>query len=178
VITNEKGVQDKETAKKSQAAQQGKMMMWMMPLMSLWIGFTVPGALSLYWLAQGVVTTVSDTILTKKYRKIYDAEDAVRLQKAMEEEALEAEKEKLRAERRAANPNGITANTSKKKIQQAKQKEQEEAKAAAAKEYAAKKGIVVEQPSEKKPLSGVEDRPFCKGRAYDPERYNTQATEE
>lgn len=179
VVTNEKGLQDKETAKNSQAAQQGKMMMWMMPIMSLWIGFTVPGALSLYWLAQGVVTTVTDTILTKKYRKIYDAEDALRLQKAMEEEAIEAEKERVRAERRAANPNGITANTSKKKMQQAKQKEQEEAKAAAAKEYAAKKGLVAEEEtSEKKPLSGVESRPFCKGRAYDPERYNTQSTEE
>ena len=64
-------------------------------------------------------------------------------------------------------------------MEQAKQKEQEEAKAAAAKEYAAKKGLVVEEESsEKKPLSGVESRPFCKGRAYDPDRYNTQSTEE
>ena len=179
VVTNEKGIQDKETAKKSQSAKQSQMMMWMMPLMSLWIGFTVPGALSLYWLAQGVVTTVSDFILTQKYRKIYDAEDAVRLQKAMEEEAIEAEKERIRAERRAANPDGITANTSKKKMQQAKQKEQEEAKAAAAKEYAAKKGIVIEEAKESAaPLSGVEDRPFCKGRAYDAHRYDTQSTEE
>ncbi|MBR3978120.1 MAG: membrane protein insertase YidC [Oscillospiraceae bacterium] len=179
VVTNEKGIQDKETAKKSQSAQQSKMMMWMMPLMSLWIGFTVPGALSLYWLAQGVVTAVSDFILTQKYRKIYDAEDAVRLQKAMEEEAIEAEKERVRAERRAANPDGITTNTSKKKMQQAKQKEQEEAKAAAAKEYAAKKGIVIEEAKESAaPMSGVEDRPFCKGRAYDAHRYDTQSTEE
>ena len=91
VITNEKGVQDKEAAKKSQSAQSGKVMMWMMPLMSLWIGFTVPAALSIYWLIQGVVSTFVDVILTKHYRKVYDAEDAVRLQKAMEQEALEAE---------------------------------------------------------------------------------------
>ena len=179
VITNEKGLQDKETAKQSQSAQQGKMMMWMMPIFSLWIGFTVPGALSLYWLAQGVVTTLADMYLTKKYRKIYDAEDAVRFEKALEEEAIEAEKERIRAERRAANPDGITANTSKKKMQQAKQREEELAKAAAAKEYALKKGLVTEEePNEKKPLSGIEARPYCKGRAYDPNRYNTQATEE
>ena len=117
--------------------------------------------------------------LTKKYRKIYDAEDAERLAKYMEEEAIEAEKERIRAERRAANPEGITANTSKKKIQQAKQKEQEEAKTAAAKQYAAKKGIQQpEEKQEKTALSGIPSRPYCKGRAYDPNRYNTESTEE
>lgn len=179
VITNEKGLQDKEAAKNSQQAQTGKMMMWMMPIFSLWIGFTVPGALSLYWLAQGLVTTLADIYLTKKYRKIYDAEDAIRLEKALEEEAIEAEKERIRAERRAANPDGITANTSKKKMQQAKLREEEQAKAAAAKEYAVKKGIVTEEETDKsKPLSGIEGRPFCKGRAYDPNRYSSQPTEE
>ena len=179
LVTNEKGIQDKETAKNSQMNQQTQMMMWMGPIMSLLIGFGIPAALSLYWFAQGIVSTLGDVILTRKYRKIYDAEDAVRLQKAMEEEALEAEKERLRAERRAANPEGITANTSKKKMQQAKQREQEAAKAAAAKEYAAKKGLPVqEEPQKKTALSGIESRPYCKGRAYDPNRYNNQSTEE
>ena len=130
--------------------------------------------MSLYWFAQGVVTTISDVYLTTKYRKIYDAEDAARLQKHMEQEAIEAEKERVRAERRAANPDGITANTSKKKLQQAKRQEEEATKAAAAKEYAAKRGIVEEEKDEKKPLSGIAERPYCKGRAYDPNRYNTE----
>ena len=175
LITNEKGLEDKETAKNSQANQSSKVMMYMMPAMSLIFGFSVPAALSLYWIAQGVVTTVTDMWLTKKYRKIYDAEDAERLKKALEEEAIEAEKERIRAERRAANPEGITANTSKKKIQQAKQREEEAAKAAAAKEYAARKGIVVDEPQEKTVMSGIAERPYCKGRAYDPDRYrNTE----
>ena len=175
VITNEKGVQDKETAEKSQTAQQSKMMMWMMPLMSLWIGFTVPAALSLYWFVGGVVRMVEDHILTKHYRKVYDAEDAVRLQRAMEQEAIEAEKERLRAEKRAANPDGITANTSKKKLQQKQKEAEDAAKAAAAKEYAARKGIVEEEEAEKQTLSGITDRPYCKGRAYDPNRYESTA---
>ena len=54
VITDEKGVQDKETAKNSQQNQSMKVMMWMMPLMSLWIGFTVSAGLSLYWFIGGV----------------------------------------------------------------------------------------------------------------------------
>ena len=178
VITDKNGVQDKETAEKSQAAQQSKMMMWMMPLMSLWIGFTVPAGLSLYWFVGGVVRTVEDAILTKHYRKIYDAEDAERLARFKEQEAIEAEKERIRAERRAANPDGITANTSKKKLQQKQREEEAAARAAASAEYLAKKGVVQEPAEEKKTLSGIADRPFCKGRAYDPDRYNSTEEEE
>ena len=173
LITNEKGVEDTAAAKKSQV--NNKAMMWVMPIMSLWIGLTVPVALSLYWLVQGLLSMVMDGYLNKKYRKIYDAEDAERLKRAMEEEAIEAEKERIRAEKRAANPEGITQNTSKKKLQQQKREAEEAAKAAAAKEYAAKKGIVEEEPEVKAPLSGIADRPNCRGRAYDPNRYrNTE----
>jgi YidC/Oxa1 family membrane protein insertase len=175
VITDKNGVQDEETAKNSQTAQQSKMMMWMMPLMSLWIGFTVPAGLSLYWFVGGVVRTVEDTILTRHYRKVYDAEDAERLARYQAQEALEAEKERIRAERRAANPDGITANTSKKKLQQKQKEEEAAARAAAEAEYLAKKGVVAEPAEEKKTLSGIADRPNCKGRAYDPDRYaNTE----
>lgn len=177
VITNEKGVQDKETAKNSQQNQTNMIMMWMMPLMSLWIGFTVPAALSLYWFIQGIISIVQDVFLTQHYRKIYDAEDAVRLQKAMEEERLEAERERVRAERRAANPDGQTQNTSKKKMQKQQQLAEEAAKAAAAREYAAKKGIVVEEEASPACMSGIPDRPFCKGRNYNPNRYRKHTEE-
>ena len=179
VITDENGVQDKETAKNSQQNQSMKVMMWMMPLMSLWIGFTVSAGLSLYWFIGGVVRMISDPIMTNHYRKIYDAEDAVRLQKALEQERIEAEKERVRAERRASNPDGITANTSKKKLEKQQRDQEQAAKAAAAKEYAARKGIVEEFAQEENaPLSGVSERPFCKGRNYDPDRYAPKSMEE
>ena len=178
VVTDKNGLQDKETAEKSQADQSSKMMMWMMPIMSLWIGFTVPAALSLYWFVGGVVRTVEDMILTKHYRKIYDAEDAERLKRHLEEEALEAEKERVRAEKRAANPDGITENTSKKKLQKKQQAAEEAAKAAAKREYDAKKGIVDEDAPEKEVMSGIPSRPYCKGRNYDPNRYGHDSTEE
>ena len=178
VVTDKNGLQDKETAEKSQADQSSKMMMWMMPIMSLWIGFTVPAALSLYWFVGGVVRTVEDMILTKHYRKIYDAEDAERLKRHLEEEALEAEKERIRAEKRAANPDGITENTSKKKLQKKQQAAEEAAKAAAKREYDAKKGIVDEDAPEKEVMSGISSRPYCKGRNYDPNRYGHDSTEE
>ena len=171
VLTNEKGIQDKEMAKNSQQNQSTKTMMYMMPLMSLWIGFTVSASLSLYGFVGGVIGMLTDAIMTKRYRKIYDAEDAVRLQKYLEEERLEAEKERIRAERRAANPDGITTNTSKKKLNRQQREMEASEKAAAAKEYAAKRGVAVEE-DEDTCMSGIPSRPYCKGRNYDPNRYN------
>ena len=178
VITNDKGLVDKEAAQNSQSNQSMKMMMWMMPIMSLIIGFTVPAGLSLYWFVGGVVRTIEDTLLTKHYRKVYDAEDAERLKRYEEQQRLEAEKERIRAEKRAANPDGITENTSKKKMQQKQRAEQQAAKAAAAKEYAAKKGLSAEEEPIQQTMSGIPDRPYCKGRNYDPNRYGSNSTEE
>ena len=172
VLTNEKGIQDKEMAKNSQQNQSTQTMMYMMPLMSLWIGFTVSASLSLYWFVGGIVGMISDAIMTQHYRKIYDAEDAVRLQRYLEQERQEAEKERIRAERRAANPDGITTNTSKKKLNKQLREQEAAEKAAAAREFAAKKGIVADE-DEISCMSGIPSRPYCKGRNYDPDRYHS-----
>ena len=177
LVTNDKGLEDKEMAEKSQAAQSTKMMMWMMPIMSLWIGFTVPAALSLYWFVGVLVSMIENHFMTKHFRKIYDEEDAARLARYQEQLAIEEEKERSRAEKRAANPDGITANTSKKKLQQKQKAEEEAARAAAKKEYDAKRGIVEEETPVKETLSGIAERPYCKGRAYDPNRYNSTEEE-
>ena len=178
VITNEKGIQDEEMAKNSQQNKSMKTMLYIMPIMSLIIGFTVSAGLSLYWLVGGLVRTIEDAFLTNKYRKLYDAEDAERLKRHLEEERIEAEKERIRAERRAANPDGITENTSKKKLQKKQRDQEQAAKAAAAKEYASKKGIVVDDEEEESScMSGIPSRPYCKGRNYDPNRYS-RPTEE
>ena len=175
VVTNEKGIQDKEMAANSQTAQTNKSMMLMMPLMSIWIGFTVSAGLSLYWFIGGVYRMITDPIMTKHYRKVYDEEDAIRLQRALEEEAAEEERERLRAERRAANPEGQTQNTSKKKLQKQQRDLEAAAKAAAKREYDASKGIVAEEEaSSASVLSGIPSRPYCKGRNYDPNHYSTE----
>ena len=172
VITDKNGVQDEEMAKNSQANQTSQSMMLMMPLMSLMIGFSVSAGLSIYWFIGGVVRTIQDVILTARYRKIYDAEDAIKLQRKMELDAIEAEKERIRAERRAANPEGQTQNTSKKKLQKAEAVRLAAEKAAAVREYNAKHGVVEEETPKNEALSGIPERPYCKGRAYDPNRYN------
>ena len=167
VITNEKGERDKAAASNS-ANQTAKTMIYMMPLLSLWIGFAMPAALSIYWIAQAVFTGLQELFLTVIFRKDYDEEDARRQEIALQKAMEEAEKERIRAQRRAENPDGITENTSKKK-QQLKQREEA---AAAAREYAARQRAAQGLPPEEDlPLSGIPERPFCKGRAYQPDRY-------
>ena len=166
VISNANGEKDEAAAK---SAQTNKMMNLLMPLMSIWFGFIVPLGLSIYWLTQSLFGIVQDVFLTKHYRKIYDAEDVVRREKAAQRAAEEAEKERIRAARRAANPEGITENTSKKK-QQLRERQGREA---AAKDFEAKKraaaGLAPEEAAEV--LSGDPERPFSRGRAYSSEHY-------
>ena len=86
---------------------------------------------------------------------------------------LEEEKERIRAERRAANPEGQTQNTSKKKLQKQQRDQEAAAKAAAKREYDESKGIFVEEEEAASCMSGIPSRPYCKGRNYDPNRYNS-----
>ena len=169
VATNDKGEKDEAAAK---ANQQMNMMIWMMPIMSIWFGFSMPAAVTVYWIAQAVFGLVIDSALTVRYRKIYAEEDEIRREKARLMAAEEAEKERQRAARRAANPDGIVENTSKKKIERKEREEREEA----ARRYAMEKaGMDPDAPKavdlEKCP-SGIAERPFCKGRNYDPDRYS------
>lgn len=160
VSTDKDGNVDDAAAKS--AAKTNKVMMWTMPLFSLWIGFSYPCSLSLYWLCQGLFGLAQDVALTKHYRKIYDAEDSIKRRIAAERAAIEAEKERVRAQRRAENPDGIVTNTSKKKLQ--KQQTQKEQEIAAARRAGSPE-------DENAPLSGDPERPYCKGRAYRADRY-------
>ena len=170
VSTNEKG--EREAAADA-AAGSMKTMMLIMPFFSIYIGFTMPASISIYWIAQGLLGIVQEWILTKHFRKVYDAEDVIRRQRAAEQAAIEAERERIRAERRAKNPDGITANTSKKKLK-AKEK--------------AERGPAIEgklTPEERAALKekkaaatgGDPNRPYCRGRAYEPNRYGKDGEE-
>ena len=165
VVTNEKGERDKSADTVNTTA---KSMIYMAPIMSLWIGYIMPAALSIYWISQAVFSAVQEVVFTKMFRKGFDAEDAAKQEAALERAMAEAEKERIRAQRRAENPDGITENTSKKKQRLQKREEAD----AAAREYAAKQRAALGlEPEEELPLSGIPDRPFCKGRAYKPDRY-------
>lgn len=176
VATDDKGEKDNEAA--AAVNQSMKTMVWIMPLFSLWIGFSMPASMCIYWIAQAVWNTLQDAILTKHYRKIYDAEDEIKREKAAEEAAIEAEKEARRAERRAANPEGYAnPNTSRRKVKK-QLKAQEENN-----EFAGKGKLTDEEKEElrqiahekelaKGGLSGDPNRPYSRGRAYNPDRYS------
>ena len=171
VATNDKGEKDQDAA--AAAAQSMKTMMYVMPLFSLWIGFSMPAAMCIYWIAQAVFNTALDGVLTVHYKKVYDAEDEIKREKAAEEAAIEAEKEARRAERRAMMPEGANPNTSRRKIK--KQQKLAEADTPEGKFTEEERAEYHRQQEEKEKakggLSGDPNRPYGRGRAYDPARY-------
>ena len=74
------------TATTAQAQSTNRMMLWMMPLMSLWLGFTLPAAMGIYWIMNSLTGIIRDTALTAYYKKKLDAEDAVRRAEERERE--------------------------------------------------------------------------------------------
>ena len=176
VATNNRGEQDNDAA--SAVNQSMKTMNFIMPIMSLWIGFSMPAGMSVYWITQGLFGLVQEFFLTKHYRKVYDAEDEIRRQEYAEEEAREAEKERLRAERRAKLGDVADPNTSKKKLaakEKAERANQVEGKLTAEQKEALR--LAKEKADEERHFSGIEDRPYCRGRAYQPQRYGRNTSE-
>ena len=153
------------TPGQDQAGSSGRTMMFLMPLMSLWIGFAMPGALGLYWIIGSVLQIIQDVILTKVFNRQLDAEDAERSErmkaKTAEIERKRQETERLRAEgATAANPN-----TSRRKVQK---NERQKAEQRAAEWQNANKPKQKEQDNP----AQVGDRPFARGRNYVPNRFD------
>lgn len=140
-----------------------KGMMLISPLITLWIGFSYPAALSIYWLGNNFFNMVSTFFTNRYYKKIFETQMAER---EAAEKAKEAELEKKRKETerlRAMNATKKNPSTSKKKIQVAeRQKEQER--------LAAKKGKPVS--ADESDASREGERKFARGRAYHPERFD------
>ena len=142
-----------------------KGMMFLMPLLSLWIGFAMPAALGIYWIASSLFSLIQDVLLTIYYKKKLDAEDAVRREK---QAVIEAERERKRQETeklRAQNATVVNPNTSKRKIQKSEKIRDEEKTA----KWEQAKGL--RQKKETDEPSRVGDRPYARGRNYKPDRY-------
>ena len=158
--------QDQTPQTNDQAASSTKTMMMIMPIMSLWIGFAMPGALGLYWIAGSVLQIVQDVVLGKIFNKQLDAEDAERNARLRAREQ-ELERKRQETERlRAEGATTVNPNTSRRKMQKSeKQKaEQRSAEWQAANNPGRKNGG--EEPSR------VGERAFARGRAYVPNRFD------
>ena len=133
-------------SKEAAAAATNKTMLLIMPLMTLWIGYTLPAALSLYWLAQSVFSAVQDFILNKVYiRKIQEAE----------EERARAITESRKARQEEARQRQIQQQNEAKARQRERARQQAEDK----KKGGQKKASTTE-------AGRVGDRPYARGRAF------------
>ena len=142
---NRNQVQDETTAKTNRT------MMIMMPLMSLWIGFTVPAGLSIYWIAQYFFSIFQEIICGKLLKKDYEAAQAAAAQRELEEKEEEKRrKEEARLERQ-------------RRLEEEK-KNRGKKKPAAKKDEDAGSSINKED-------SRIGIRAYARGRAYDPNRF-------
>ena len=135
-----------------QMDKTNKMLLWMMPLMSLWIGFTIPAGLTVYWIAQYFVQMVQEVICGKILKKDYEAarEASARAEaEAKEEEKRRKEEARLERQRRLEEEK---KNRGKKKPPQKKDAEP------------AQEGVNKEDSRE-----GI--RAYARGRSYIPGRY-------
>lgn len=133
----------------------GKAMMYMMPLMTLWMGFILPGALSIYWAAQAAFSVVQELTLNKYFNKILDREETDK-----EREKREKRYAKMQAARENYNNQLAEVKGEKKPAQQTGKKKQQ-----AQKKNDDNRGSTTE-------AGRVGQRPYARGRAYSESHYN------
>ncbi|NBI08716.1 membrane protein insertase YidC [Colidextribacter sp. OB.20] len=138
--------------KNPQMDSTNKMMLWMMPIMSLWIGFTVPAGLSVYWIAQYFVTMVQEYICGKMLKKDYEAaREASARREAEEKEEEKRRKEEARQERQ-------------RRLEEEKKNRGKKKPAPKKEEESDQEGVNREDSRE-----GI--RAYARGRSYIPGRY-------
>ena len=134
-----------------------KMMMWMMPLMSIYIAFIVPAALGVYWIAQSAFSIVQEMVLGKFYTKKLQAEEDTR------QEMIQADRQKRQEEAKQLQEKQRQQAAQKKSLKEKRQEAQ------AAKALKAKKAA-----SSTTEAGRVGDRPYARGRSYKADRYDDQ----
>ena len=137
------------------AAGSMKGMMYMMPLMSVYIGFIMPAALGIYWIAQSVFSLLQEVIMTKFFNKKLEEEENARY------EARQADRQRRQEEAKRLQEERKQQAAQKQSLKQ-KQKAAQEEKAA----KAAKAGKSTTEAGR------VGERPYARGRSYKADRYD------
>lgn len=138
-----------QMSKSQQNNSTNKTMMWMMPLMSLWIGFVMPAAMCIYWIANSVLSMVQEIVAAKLLKKDYE-----KARLASEEQERQAkEEEKLRKEQA--------------RLERARRAEEEKQN----KKKGIKKDAEPEQEGINRDDSREGLRAYARGRAYMPNRF-------
>ena len=126
-----------------------KTMMLMMPLMSLWIGFVMPAAMCIYWIANSLFSMLQEILAAKMLKKDYEKARIA----AEERERQEKEEEKLRKEQA--------------RLERARKAEEEKQN----RKKGIKKDVEPEQEGVNKDDSREGLRAHARGRAYIPNRF-------
>ncbi len=150
----------KTNAINKQSAQtnssSAKSMMIISPLISLWIGFTMPAALCVYWVANNLLSMVQEFLCSIILKKDYEEAARKQAERELQEKEEEKEERRRKAEERARRIEEEKLNRGKKKKAE-KKREDEEKVPGVVKEY-----------------SRVGIRQYARGRAYDPYRYSEE----
>ena len=140
-----------------QAANNASMrtMLIVSPLISLWIGFTLPAALCVYWIANNLLSMLQEFICGRLLKKDYEKAAAAQAERERLEKEEEKEERRRKAEERARRIEEAKLNKGKKKKTEKKKDEDED-----------------KIPGSVKEVSRVGMRQYARGRAYDPYRYS------
>ena len=132
-----------------------KSMMYMMPLMSVYITFIMPAALGVYWIAQSVFSLIQEAILNKTFSAKLSEEEEARFQARQADRQRRMEEARVQEQQRKQEEK-------KKKTLREKQQAAQAAKAV----KAAKAATSTTEAGR------VGDRPYARGRAYKADRYD------
>ncbi len=128
-----------------------KTMMYMMPLMTLWMGYILPSALCIYWIANSAFSLIQEVTLNKYFNKILDREETEKEKAAREKRYAKYQRQKeLMAQQQLANGGKKPQN------QQGKKKPSSDKKKSAGSNENGRVG----------------QRPYARGRAYDKSHYD------
>ena len=132
-----------------------KSMMYMLPLMSVYIAFIMPAALGVYWIAQSVFSLIQEAILNKTFSAKLSEEEEARFQARQADRQRRMEEARVQEQQRKQEEQ-------KKKTLREKQQAAQAAKAV----KAAKAATSTTEAGR------VGDRPYARGRAYKADRYD------
>ena len=132
-----------------------KSMMYMMPLMSVYIALIMPAALGVYWIAQSVFSLIQEAILNKTFSAKLSEEEEARFQARQADRQRRMEEARVQEQQRKQEEQ-------KKKTLREKQQAAQAAKAV----KAAKAATSTTEAGR------VGDRPYARGRAYKADRYD------
>lgn len=132
-----------------------KSMMYMMPLMSVYIAFIMPAALGVYWIAQSVFSLIQEAILNKTFSAKLSEEEEARFQ------ARQADRQRRMEEARVQERQRKQEEQKKKTLREKQQTAQ-----------AAKAVKAAKAATSTTEAGRVGDRPYARGRAYKADRYD------